>query len=235
MVALSPATSRQLGFLDAEGGEDKVLEMSGRKGIGVKADDLLDQLEVRARAEAQERARARNLEFGEEELERLAKQIANAALRFFMIKATNNRVIAFDFDEALSFQGDSGPYLQYSIVRGRRVHTRLAEAGLPDRIGAAEAAALPAELWSDDLWSLVVEAAQTGEVAEKASESLELSLLARQALQTAQAFNTLYNSQPILKEPDPQLRGVRLTMLQIACRTLEALAGLLGIPIPERM
>jgi arginyl-tRNA synthetase len=231
MVALSPATSRQLGFLDAEGGEDKILEMSGRKGIGVKADDLLDQLEVRAREEIV----ARNRELEGPELEGLARQIANAALRFFMIKATNNRVIAFDFDEALSFQGDSGPYLQYSIVRGRRVHSRLAEAGLQDRIGAAEAAALPAEMWSDDLWSLVVEAAQSGEVAEKASESLELSLLARQALNTAQAFNALYNTQPILKEPDPRLRGVRLTMLQIACRTLEALAGLLGLPIPERM
>jgi arginyl-tRNA synthetase len=231
MVALSPATARQLGFLDAESGEDRVLEMSGRKGIGVKADDLLDQLEVRARDEIGKR----NRDLAPEELAALARLIATAALRFFMIKATNNRVIAFDFDEALSFEGDSGPYLQYSLVRARRIHSRLAEAGLPSRVTPEEAAALPAELWSDDLWSLVLTAAQSGEVAGKASESLELSLLARHTLETAQAFNTLYRAHPILQEPDAILRAVRLTMLQIFCRCLESLAPLLGIPIPDRM
>lgn len=233
MVALSTATARQLGYLDdtAEGEEGKRLEMSGRKGIGVKADDLLDQLAVRAREEIV----ARNRELTEDDLGSLAHLIATAALRFFMVKATNNRVIAFDFDEALSFEGDSGPYLQYSLVRARRIHSRLEAAGLPARVEAAEAAALPAELWSDDLWSLVVTAAQSGEVAEKASETLELSLLARHTLETAQAFNTVYRSHPILQEGDPQRRAVRLAMLQIFCRTLEGLAGILGIPIPERM
>jgi arginyl-tRNA synthetase len=231
MVALSPATARQLGFLEAGGDEEKVLEMSGRKGIGVKADDLLDQLAVRAREEIL----ARNRELPHEELDTLARLIATAALRFFMIKATNNRVIAFDFDEALSFEGDSGPYLQYSLVRARRIHSRLEAAGLPSRLDPAEAAALPAALWTDDLWSLVVEAAQSGEVAEKASATLELSLLARHTLELAQAFNTLYRAHPILQEADPELRGVRLAMLQVFCRTLEALAALLGIPIPERM
>jgi arginyl-tRNA synthetase len=165
----------------------------------------------------------------------LAHLIATAALRFFMVKATNNRVIAFDFDEALSFEWDSGPYLQYSLVRAKRIHSRLEAAGLAARIEAAEAAALPAELWSDDLWSIVLTAAQSGEVAEKASETLELSLLARHTLETAQAFNTVYRSHPILQESDPGLRAVRLAMLQIFCRTLDGLAGILGIPIPERM
>ena len=125
MVALSPATARQLGFLGEEGDEEKVLEMSGRKGIGVKADDLIDQLGVKAREEIAKR----NRDLEEAELDGLARQIVTAALRFFMVKATNNRVIAFDFDEALSFEGETGPYLQYSLVRAKNIRRRLAAGG----------------------------------------------------------------------------------------------------------
>ncbi len=231
MVALSPATARQLGFLDEGEGEDKVLEMSGRKGVGVKADDLLDQLVVKAREEISKR----NRELGGAELDGLARQIAVAALRFFMVKATNNRIIAFDFDEALSFEGESGPYLQYSLVRAKNIRRRLGEEGIAAEVTAAETAELPAELWSEDLWDLVLTVAQTAETVEKATETLELSLLARHALEIAQRFNALYHRHPILQEKDPQVRAARLAMVQIFRRGLEALGELLGIPVPERM
>ncbi|HEY4589339.1 MAG TPA: arginine--tRNA ligase, partial [Thermoanaerobaculia bacterium] len=231
MVALSPATARQLGFLDEAEGEDKVLEMSGRKGIGVKADDLIDQLELKAREEIAKR----NRDLGDAELDGLAHEIATAALRFFMVKATNNRVIAFDFDEALSFEGESGPYLQYSLVRAKNIRRRLQQEGIAADVFPEEVAALPEEVWSEDLWDLILEVAQTGETVEKAAESLELSLIARHALDIAQRFNALYHRHPILQEKDPQVRAGRLATVQIFRRGLESLGELLGIPVPEKM
>ncbi|HEY0514487.1 MAG TPA: arginine--tRNA ligase [Thermoanaerobaculia bacterium] len=231
MVALSPATARLLGFLDEAAGEEKVLEMSGRKGIGVKADDLMDQLVVKAREEIAKR----NRDLADAELDGLARQIAVAALRFFMVKATNNRVIAFDFDEALSFEGESGPYLQYSLVRAKNIRRRLQQEGIAADVVSEEVLAIPHELWSEDLWDLILEVAQTGETVEKATETLELSLVARHALEIAQRFNALYHRHPILQEKDPQLRAARLATVQIFRRGLETLGELLGVPIPEKM
>jgi arginyl-tRNA synthetase len=230
MVALSPATARQLGFLEEAEGE-KTLEMSGRKGIGVKADDLIDQLELKAREEIAKR----NRDLGDAELDGLAHEIATAALRFFMVKATNNRVIAFDFDEALNFEGESGPYLQYSLVRAKNIRRRLQQEGIAADVFPEEVAATPEEVWSEDLWDLILEVAQTGETVEKATESLELSLIARHALDIAQRFNALYHRHPILQEKDPQVRAGRLATVQIFRRGLESLGELLGIPVPEKM
>jgi arginyl-tRNA synthetase len=234
MVALSPATARQLGFL-AEESEDRTLEMSGRKGIGVKADDLLDRLVAKSREEIA--TRNRDLDTGSDRtaLDRLAQEIAIAALRFFMVKTTTTRVIAFDLDEALSFEGDSGPYLQYSLVRSRNIRRRLAAAGLPEAVTADEVAGLPAELFEDDLWNLVLTTAQIGELAARSAETLELSLIARGALDLAQQLNAVYHRHPILQEEDPARRAVRLAAIQAFQRGLETLCGLLGIPVPDKM
>jgi len=168
MVTLSAATARLLGV---EVGDGKGAEMSGRKGIGVKADDLLDRLEQKAREEIGER----NRELDHDELVRLARQIATAALRFFMVKATTTRVLAFDFDEALSFEGDSGPYLQYSLVRAKNIGRKLEGAGRAAAVDGAAVAALAPGLLGDDLWELVHAVARSGEVVEKAAATLEIS------------------------------------------------------------
>jgi arginyl-tRNA synthetase len=231
MVSLTPATARLMGFL-ADGDEsDKSLEMSGRKGIGVKADDLMDRLEAKSREEI----RTRNSELTDAEVERLAREISVAALRFFMVKATTNRVIAFDFDEALSFEGESGPYLQYSMVRVKNIRRRLRAEGLADDVTPEEIAALPDEFFVDDLWDLILEVAQSGEVVEKAVDNLELSLIARHGLGLAQRFNGLYRKHQILREADPQWRAIRLAMVLIFYHGLEAVGELLGIPVPEEM
>ncbi len=230
MVALSPATARLLGYLDEEA-EGKTLEMSGRKGIGVKADNLMDQLESKSREEIA----SRNRDLEESELDGLAHQIATAALRFFMAKATTNRVIAFDMDEALSFEGESGPYLQYSLVRAKNIRRRLQQEGLRDAVSAEEVGALSAELWTDDLWDVVLTVAQTGELVERAAEGLELSLIARQALELAQRFNAVYHKHPILQEKDERQRAARLAAVQVFRNGLETLGGLLGIPVPDKM
>jgi arginyl-tRNA synthetase len=265
MVALSAETARLLGYRqeapadaggDREHGEDrepetaaagtagvapraagpgeapeKALEMSGRKGIGVKADDLMDRLEAKSREEIGKR----NRELAGAELDLLAREIAVAALRFFMVKTTTNRVIAFDFDEALNFEGDSGPYLQYSLVRARNIRRRLRAAGQPDEVSAAAVQELAASHFGEDLWGLILEVAQIGDLVEKAVAALELSLVARQALEIAQRFNTFYHRHPILQESDLAVRAARLATAQIFRRGLENLAELLGIPTPERM
>jgi arginyl-tRNA synthetase len=230
MVALSPATARLLGYLE-EGGEERTLEMSGRKGIGVKADDLLDRLEAKSREEIA----SRNRDLPAETLDALAREIAVAALRFFMVKATTHRVIAFDFDEALSFEGESGPYLQYSLVRAKNIRRKLRAAGLPDAVEPAEVARLDPALFEEDLWDLVLAVAQTGEAVARGAAGLELSLLARHALELAQRFNAIYHRHPILQERDEPTRAARLAAVQAFARGLEALGEILGIPVPDRM
>ncbi|MDX1632711.1 MAG: arginine--tRNA ligase, partial [Thermoanaerobaculia bacterium] len=233
MVSLSPATARQLGYELEESleGEAGSLEMSGRKGVGVKADDLLDRLTEKAREEIE----SRNRELPEEELRDLSIQIATAALRFFMVKASTNRIISFDFEEALSFEGESGPYLQYALVRLANIRRKLVEAGIADEIAPNAVAETGAERWSDDLWDLVLHAARIGESVDRAARTLELSLVARHALDLAQKFNALYHKHPILQEEDEELRSVRLTACLVFADALRRLCALLGVPIPERM
>ncbi len=231
MVALSARTAEQLGFSG-----DAVLEMSGRKGIGVKADDLLDQLEAKSRAEiAARRGDGDTAGTDDRDDGLLARQIATAALRFFMARATTTRVIAFDIDEATAFEGETGPYLQYSIVRARNIRRRLAEEGLPQAVGEARAADLPVEAWPDDLWDLVLLASQCQDTVERAAATLELSLIARHAVELAQKFHAIYHRHPILHEREADLRDARLAATQIFVRALEALAAILGVPLPERM
>jgi arginyl-tRNA synthetase len=209
----------------------KSMEMSGRKGIGVKADDLLDRLVAKARDEVARR----DPELDAAGLDALAAQIATAALRFLMVKATTTRVIAFDLDEALAFEGETGPYLQYSAARVGAIRRKLADAGLAADVAPEDAAALPAEAWADDLWDLVLATADSGEIVEKAGETLELSLAARHLLDLAQKFHALYNRHPILREEDATLRAVRLAAFRVFQRGMGELAALLGIPLPERM
>ena len=232
MVTLSPATARALGYLaDDEADDARNLDMSGRKGIGVKADDLMDELESKSREEIA----SRNRDLPTAELELLASQIAIAALRFFMVKATTNRVIAFDLDEALNFEGDSGPYLQYSAVRALNIKRRVLEAGLPTEVDLQALAALPAEVWADDLWDLILTVALIPQKVEMAGETLELSILARHALELAQQFHAIYHRHPILHETDEDLRAARLATTSIFIRGLEDLTALLGIPLPAKM
>jgi arginyl-tRNA synthetase len=228
MVALSAATARALGVETEDG---KAREMSGRKGVGVKADDLLDRLEEKARAEIAER----NRELARAEVAELARQIAAGALRFFMVKTGTTRVIAFDLDEALDFEGDSGPYLQYALVRARAIERKLAAAGRGGALGAAAVAAQRPELWGDDLWDLVHAAADLGDTVEKAAATLELSLVARHALELAQRFNALYHHHPVLHEEDAELAAVRRAAFAVCARALARLCDLLGIPEPDRM
>jgi arginyl-tRNA synthetase len=238
MVALSHATARELGYELSEDDQKKpFVEVSGRKGQGVKADDLMDLL---ARKATQEVAR-RNLDFDAAESERIGLMIAVAAVRYFMIKYSRGKVIAFDIEEALSFEGESGPYLQYAAVRANNIFGKLREReGLTeDAIVAALSGLAPDALDGADgdheLWALVLEASRLDEVVEQVVRSLEFSVLAKWAFGLAQQFNGFYHRAPILNEDRADVRRWRAAGVAYFRAQLTRALDLMGIAVPPRM
>jgi arginyl-tRNA synthetase len=243
MVALSHATARELGFAPAPDSEEArrpFVEVSGRKGLGVKADDLLDMVIRKAREEVGKR----NPELEEDEALHIAKQIGVAAVRYFLIKFSRGKVIAFDLEEAISFQGETGPYIQYAIVRINNIFRKLQE-----RDGLDESALItmldrfpPGELTGDnghELWALVLEAARLDEIVEQVIATLEFSVLAKYAFSLAQAFNGYYNLHPsrssILNEERDNVRRWRAAAVIYVRDQLARALDLMGIGVPQRM
>jgi arginyl-tRNA synthetase len=237
MVALSHATARALGYApQADESRKPFVEVSGRKGLGVKADDLIDLLEKTAVAEVAKR----NPELPDDEIACTGRAIAVAAVRYFMVKYSRGKVIAFDIDEALSFEGESGPYLQYAVVRANNIFGKLQQ-----RLGLDEAAvreavrSLPADALDsaegDELWALVLEAARLDEVVEQVVRSLEFSVLAKHAFGLAQAFNGFYHKAPILNEERDDVRAWRAAGVAYVRLQLTRALDLMGIAVPARM
>jgi arginyl-tRNA synthetase len=234
MVALTPATCIELGIpLSDEDKKRSYVEVSGRKGLGVKADDLTDTLFSKALAEVD----SRHPEEPEEERKMVARQLAVGALRYFMLKFTRNSVIAFDLGEALSFEGETGPYVQYAAVRARNILRKLAERGevLPDFAAVLDTSALRRQLQSEDFWQLLLAASRAGVAVERAVASGEPSHVARYAFQLAQAFNAFYHDYRVLDETDPERRAFLLWMTDYFRTQLEKTLDVLGIDVPEYM
>ena len=239
MVALSPKSLSELGYAASdEEKERSFLEVSGRKGLGVKADDLLDRLEDKARAEIEKR----NSALPAEERRRIARDIASGALRYFMLKFARNSVIVFDFEEALSFEGETGPYLQYTAVRLNSIFRKLKE-----RHGVAESDIVPpsdgrallppglSEKETADFWDLVLAAASLEEEVLRSVAALEFSHLAKFAFLLCQKFNGYYHKYPVLAEENKSVRAFRLLTIRTIKEQLHCALGLMGIPPPERM
>jgi arginyl-tRNA synthetase len=237
MVALSHATARALGYQDEESNGKPFVEVSGRKGLGVKADDLLDRLVDSAMGEVS----TRNPELDPAECRRTAEAIAIAAVRYFLVKFTRNKIIAFDIDEALSFEGETGPYIQYAAVRAGNILAKLQErdgvtaADLSARLVALDRAAIDTGDDGDELWGLALEAARLDDVVDTAVRSLELSLVAKHAFTLAQAFNAFYHRQQILKEDREDARLWRAAGVAYVRRQLTAALDLMGCRVPTRM
>jgi arginyl-tRNA synthetase len=237
MVALTPACARQLGIvLDADDQQRAYIEVSGRKGQGVKADDLLDTLEDKALEEV----RKRNADFTENEEKEIARQIAVGALRYFLLRFTRTAVIAFDFDEALSFDGETGPYIQYAAVRANNI-LRKAEAGGkgidPDQVDALGSSGKIEEFLSeaDDLWELVYTASRLDEVALQVADNLEPATLAKFVFLLAQKFSFFYHTYRVLAEEDDQRRLFLLLVVEFVRDSLKRSLDLMGITVPARM
>jgi arginyl-tRNA synthetase len=240
MVALSHATATELGYQippDSDEARKPFVEVSGRKGLGVKIDNLLDLLTDKATAEVAKR----NPELSAEECRRVGAQIAVAAIRYFMLKFSRGKLIVFDIEEALSFEGETGPYLQYAVVRANNIFNKLQEReGLSeaDVLGALDSSSTE-ELASDDdghtLWAVVFEASRLDDVVEQVVRSLEFSILAKYAFGLAQMFNAFYHRYPILNEEQVDRKRWRAAGVAYCRAQLTRALDLMGIEIPARM
>ena len=240
MVALSHATARALGHApppDAEDAKRPFVEVSGRKGLGVKADDLLDTVMRNAAREVA----ARNPELSGGESEHVGRMIGVAAVRYFLIKFSRGKVIAFDLDEALSFEGESGPYIQYAVVRANNIFQKLLQRdGLDEPTLLMSLKDLPAaeivgDNGSHELWALVLEASRLDEIVDQVIRTLEFSVLAKHAFSLAQAFNAFYHRSQILNEERDDVRRWRAGAVIYVRNQLTRALDLMGIAVPPRM
>ncbi len=237
MVALSPACAEQLGIeLSAEDRSKPYVEVSGRKGQGVKADDLLDILEREAFVEVDKR----NASFADQEKKEIAHQVAVGALRYFLLRFTRNAVIAFDFAEALSFDGETGPYIQYAAVRANNIFRRV-EAENPNFSADQMEVLLESDKVagfldeSEEVWDMVYAAARLDETADLVVSTMEPATLAKFTFVLAQKFSLFYHRHRVLQEPDRDRQLFYLAAVDFARKTLERSLGLMGIDVPNRM
>jgi arginyl-tRNA synthetase len=237
MVALSPAAAEELGFaLSEEDRSRTFVEMSGRKGLGVKADDLLDRLEEKALAEVE----TRHADISGEEKLAIARQIAVGALRYFLLKFTRNTVIVFDFKEALSFDGETGAFCQYSAVRANSIFRKLQESGesieqARDLLSHDSLAEVFAGDGGDEIWAMLLTASRLEDAVNQAASQTEPATLAKYTYNLAKSFNLFYHRHKILPEPDKVKRAVLLCVADRVRRSLTAALSTMGIDVPPRM
>ena len=232
MVALTPRCAMDLGYeVSAEDQAKTYIEVSGRKGFGVKADDLLDALIAAAKKEVD----SRHPERDDGERMRIAEQIAIGALRYFMLKFTKQSVIAFDFKEALAFEGETGPYAQYAVVRASNIF-RKAEVEPELALSAdVDYARFFAEDSGTEIWELWLLAGKTSLVIEQCIATAEPAYAAKHAFQLAQQFNNFYHRHHILNEADEARKKFLLATAAVVRRELIALLGVMGITVPPVM
>jgi arginyl-tRNA synthetase len=230
-VVLTPRCAAELGYeLSEEEAKKPYVEVSGRKGHGVKADDLIDKLEAAALAEVQQR----HPEMSPEEQTTTGHTIAVGALRFFLLKFTRTAMIAFDFKDALSFEGETGPYCQYAVVRIRGIRRKGAEAAYV-AVTMNTSATLLSGAEGDGLWELLLKVTSLDHAVEAAIAAQEPAFLAKYAFELAQAFNNFYHKHHILSEADAQKRGFLLALTERVEAQLVRALELMGIAAPEKM
>jgi arginyl-tRNA synthetase len=232
MVALTPRCASELGYqLSQDDWARSFIEVSGRKGFGVKADDLIDTLIASAKKEVD----PRHPDLGEQERSEIARQIALGALRYFMLKFTKGSVIAFDFKEALSFEGETGPYCQYAVVRASNIFRKAGvepEQALREKVDFEKYLAGPE---GNELWELWLTAAKLSTVVEQCISTTEPAYAAKYAFQMAQVFNNFYHRHPVIKEPDEGRRKFLLATAAVVRRELVRTLELMGISCPAVM
>jgi arginyl-tRNA synthetase len=231
IVALTPRCAAEMGYeIPGEESKKSYVEVSGRKGLGVKADDLISKLEAATLAEVQQR----HPEMSGEEQIATAHTIAVGALRFFLLKFTRNTIIAFDFADALSFEGETGPYCQYAVVRIRGIRRKSAE-GERARVSEEFLPKVFTGPEGNGLWEVLLQAGSLDAAVDSAIGAQEPAFVAKFAFQLAQAFNNFYHKHHILSEEDAEKQAFLFGVVEIVEKQLTAALGLLGIAAPERM
>ncbi len=238
MVALTPRCAAELGYqLSDEDKSRPYIEVSGRKGFGVKADDLLDRLIVSAKNEVD----GRHPQLTEAERTTIANQIAVGALRYFMLKFTKSSVIAFDFKEALSFEGETGPYAQYGVVRASNIFRKggFDPEGFgrkpADRVSIVDLAKYLTGEAGNEIWELWLASAKTSYSIDQCIATTEPAYLAKHAFQLAQLFNAFYHRHPILTEADEARKKFLLATVAVVRRELTRALAVMGISVPDVM
>jgi arginyl-tRNA synthetase len=238
MVALTPRCAADLGYQLSD--EDKgrsYIEVSGRKGFGVKADDLIDTLIASAKKEVD----SRHPQLSDEERMTIANQIAVGALRYFMLKFTKTSVIAFDFKEALSFEGETGPYAQYAVVRASNIFRK---GGLDadnfcrdvaSYVSTNDFAKYLNGADGNEIWELWLASAKTSYVIDQCIATTEPAYLAKHVFQLAQLFNAFYHRHPILAEADEGRKRFLLATVAVVRRELVRALAVMGITVPSAM
>jgi len=232
-LVLTPRCAAEMGYkLSADEAKKPYVEVSGRKGLGVKADDLIDRLEAAALSEVAQR----HADMKAEEQELTAHAIAVGALRFFLLKFTRNAIIAFDFEDALSFEGETGPYCQYAVVRIRGIRRKGADAEATSvEVTKESVGGFLSGAEGNLFWELLVAAGSLDFAVDAAIATQEPAFVAKYAFQLAQAFNNFYHKHHILSEADEQKRAFLLRLTELVEAQLVRALGLLGIEAPEKM
>lgn len=234
-VALSPAAAQELGFVISDEDKQKSsIEMSGRKGLGVKGDDLINRLEANALQEVE----ARHPDLSAEEKQKTARTIAVGALRYFLLKFTRTTVIVFDFKEALSFEGETGCFCQYSAVRANSIFRKLEENALSNALETIKSSPSEvAEIFAaeNEVWAMITLASRLEETILQAVSTTEPAILAKYTFGLARAFNLFYHNHKIITEENSVKRAVLIAAADIARRDLTDALKTLGIDVPERM
>ena len=233
IVALTPRCAAEMGYeLSEEDAKRAYVEVSGRKGFGVKADDLITRMQQAAEL----RVREKQTEMSAEDLAKTANALAIGALRFFLLKYTRNTIIAFDFEDALKAEGETGPYCQYAVVRIRGIRRKGVEAGAAAvKVTQESVAKFLNGAEGADLWELLLLNGSLDYAANAAIGAQEPAFVARYAFQLAQAFNNFYHRHHILSEADEQKRGFLLGLSGLVEAQLVRALSLLGIETPEKM
>jgi len=236
MVVLTPRCAAQLGYdLTEEEKSRPWIGVSGRKGFGVKADDLLDRLIASAKSEVD----SRHPQLTEPERLEIATQIAIGALRYFMLKYTKQSVIAFDFKDALSFEGETGPYAQYAVVRATSIFRKAGvdadEFTAQTKLSGTELASYLNGEGGNELWELWLAASKTSYVIGQCIATTEPAYAAKHVFQLAQLFNTFYHRVPILSEADEKRKEFLLATVAVVRRELIRSLGVMGITVPPVM
>jgi len=232
IVALSKKSADDLGFSVPK--DKSFVEVSGRKGVGLKADDLIDELEKRALKEVKKR----HSDISEKQSEKIAKKIASGALRYYMLKYNLNSLIVFDIDEALQFEGETGPYLQYTNVRINSLLNKYEKnfnTKIVDEIKDLPSISKLDEEEKNILWDIVIYASRLDSILTTSLNKLEPSNLAKFAFTICQKFNYIYNIYPVIKEENELKRKLRLFIIYFIHRILNQTLDILGIKKPNKM
>jgi arginyl-tRNA synthetase len=220
VVSLSKRTAAAIGF-EIEG---EFAQMSGRKGLYVNVDTMLEKLKDKAKVET----RKRNLSESDQWVDDVAESLAVAALRYELLKQDPDKMIVFDMEDALQFQGDTGPYLLYTYARARRILDKTEGKPTITQSAAAKLDKRQEVQLAKQMSMLDISAAD----AEEYLSPKEIALFAHEL---AVRFNDFYESVPVNKEPDTELRDARLALVDAASRVLAESMRLIGVPIKDRI